>query len=502
MKDNNPHQFVAHGTAPFDVTARAKEEMLAQQFSPVFEPAVLKEVDDIKKANLTETSLLSTETAPRDLRNLLWSSIDNVESRDLDQIEYVERLDGGKTRIMVGIADVDAFVPKDSAIDKHAFQNTTSVYTGVATFPMLPDALSFDLTSLLPDVDRLTMVIDLTVDSTGVVVSSEVYAAVTRNHAKLDYISIGNWLEQKTPVPDKVAAVDGLTEQLLLQNEIKEKIKTLRLNQGSLQLQTPEAATVAVNGIIMGLEIVEDNPARELIENFMIAANIAVSHFLTDKKFPSLRRIVREPQRWDELVKLAKSFGFALSSSQDAKSLAAFLIERKQADPVRFPDLSLTVVKLLGRGEYVVEIPGQPDIGHFALAVHDYTHATAPNRRFTDLVTQRLLKAAIAGKPSPYSLDELEAVAKQCTEMESASNKVERTMRKISAAVLLSKHIGDTYDAIVTGVKGAEVFVRLFRPPAEGMVVQNGAGCHVGDKIKVKLLATEVEKAFVDFAKV
>jgi VacB/RNase II family 3'-5' exoribonuclease len=501
MKDN-PYQFVAHGTAPFDVTARAKVEMLAQQFSPVFEPTVLKEVADIRNANLTESSLISTETAPRDLRNLLWSSIDNVESRDLDQIEYVERLDGDKVRLMVGIADVDAFVPKGSAIDKHAFQNTTSVYTGVVTFPMLPDALSFDLTSLLPDQDRLTMVIDLVIDGTGLVVSSEVYAAVTRNHAKLDYISVGNWLEQNGPAPENIAAINGLTEQLLLQNEIKEKIKDLRLKQGSLQLQTPEAATVAVNGIITGLELVEDNPARDLIENFMIAANIAVSHFLTEKKFASLRRIVREPQRWDELVKLAKSLGFALAASPDAKSLAAFLIQRKKADPVRFPDLSLTVVKLLGRGEYVVEVPGQPDIGHFALAVHDYTHATAPNRRFTDLVTQRLLKAAIAGKPSPYSLDELEAVAKQCTEMESASNKVERTMRKISAAVLLSKHIGETYDAIVTGVKGAEVFVRLFRPPAEGMVVKKGSGCHIGDKIKVKLLSTEAEKAFVDFARV
>lgn len=502
MKNNNQHQFSAHNSAQFDVTARAKQEMIGQKFSPDFETSVVEQVEGIKRANLTEASLLAKETAPRDLRNLLWSSIDNVESRDLDQIEYVESLDGGNTRIMVGIADVDAFVPKDTPIDKHAFQNTTSVYTGVATFPMLPDDLSFDLTSLLPDQDRLTIVIDLVIDSKGAVIKREVYSAVTRNHAKLDYISIGNWLEQQGPAPDKVASVKGLTEQLLLQNATKDKIKDLRLQQGSLQLQTPEAATVAVNGIITGLELVEDNPARDLIENFMIAANIAVSQFLTDREFASLRRIVREPQRWDELVSVAKSFGFALSPTPDAKSLAAFLIERKKADPDRFPDLSLTVVKLLGRGEYVVEIPGQPDVGHFALAVHDYTHATAPNRRYTDLVTQRLLKAAIAGKQSPYTIEELEAVAKQCTEMETASNKVERTMRKISAAVLLSKHIGEVYDAIVTGVKGNEVFVRLFKPPAEGMIVRNGAGCRVGNKIKVKLVSTEIEKAFLDFAKV
>ena len=499
MKEKDQHQPLTNASAPFDVTARAKVEMLAQQFSPVFEPAVLKEVDEIEKTRLPENS---DNTSPRDLRNLLWSSIDNVESRDLDQIEYVERLDGDKVRIMVGIADVDAFVQKGSAIDKHAFQNTTSVYTGVATFSMLPDALSFDLTSLLPEQDRLTMVVDLVIDSAGHTLSSDIYSAVTRNHAKLDYISVGNWLEQKGPAPENISAVNNLTEQLLLQDDTKSKIKNLRLKQGSLQLRTPEAETVAVNGTIVGLELVEDNPARDLIENFMIAANIAVSHFLADKKFASLRRVVREPQRWDELVALAKTYTFKLASEPDAKSLAAFLIERKQADPFRFPDLSLTVVKLLGRGEYVVEVPGQSDIGHFALAVHDYTHATAPNRRYTDLVTQRLLKAAINGKPSPYSLDELEAVAKQCSDMETASNKVERTMRKISAAVLLSKHIGETYDAIVTGVKGAEVFVRLFRPPAEGMVVKNGSRCHVGDRIKVKLISTEIEKAYVDFARV
>jgi len=502
MTERDQHHHKVPAPAHFDVTARAKVEMLAQQFSPFFEAAVLKEVEDIGKAHLSGLSQLAFQNTAKDLRNLLWSSIDNVESRDLDQIEYVERLDGGKIRILVGIADVDAFVPKDSAIDKHAFQNTTSVYTGVVTFPMLPDALSFDLTSLLPDQDRLTMVVDLVIDSTGLVVSREIYPAITRNHAKLDYISVGNWLEQKGPVPEQISAVNNLTEQLLLQDEVKSKIKALRLKQGSLQLQTPEATTVAVDGQIVGLELVEDNPARDLIENFMIAANIAVSHYLADQKFASLRRVVREPERWEELVKLAETYLFDLAAAPDAKSLAAFLIERKKADPFRFPDLSLAVVKLLGRGEYVVEVPGQVDIGHFALAVHDYTHATAPNRRYTDLVTQRLIKAAISGKPSPYSLDELEAVAKQCTEMESASNKVERTMRKISAALLLSKHIGETYDAIVSGVKGKDVFVRLFRPAAEGKVVRNSSGCHVGDRIKVKLLSTDVENAFVDFARV
>ena len=506
MKDNTSHRDASTSNFSVDLVARAKAEMTEQNFLTDFEPDVLQEVQNSAQAQAKSALAAPLQTpskvSSKDLTNLLWSSIDNVESKDLDQIEYAERMENGQIRVMVGIADVDTFVPKGSLTDKHAAQNATSVYTGVAVFPMLPDALSFDLTSLLDDKQRLSIVVDMVIDSTGAVVESAVYEALTENHAKLDYAMVGKWLEQGGAAPTKIADVAGLSEQLLLQDEAKERIKNLRLKQGALQLQTNEASTITSHGQVVGLELIEDNKARELIENFMIVANVAVSQFLERSGFASLRRVVQTPQHWDKIIQIAKSLDFDLSPMPDAKSLASFLSVRRTADPDRFPDLSLTIVKLLGRGEYVVEIPGQKDIGHFALAVQDYTHATAPNRRYADLVTQRLIKAAIAKKPNPYSLDELSEVAKQCTQMESAANRIERTMRKISAAALLSKHIGTVYDAIVTGIKGTDVFVRLFKPPAEGMIVENGQDVHVGDKVEVKLLSTNVQKAFVDFARV
>jgi VacB/RNase II family 3'-5' exoribonuclease len=391
-----------------DLPGRARIEMLKSGFKPTFEPEAVAQAAKLSDS----TADRSPGKAPlQDLRNLLWSSIDNVESQDLDQIEYAESLPGGEARILIGIADVSAYVPKGSPIDAHAAANTTSVYTGFVNFPMLPDRLSYDLTSLLPDQDRKAIVIELVIDKKGEVVKSDCYPALVRNHAKLDYVSIGKWLDdvegnvpggdgkkavqQKPVVPPKVAAVPGLTEQLLLQNELKEMLHTLRDENGSLTLHTPEATTVARDGQVLDLELVETNPARELIENFMIAANIATSHFLESKKQPSIRRIVKSPERWPRIVEVAAEYGDTLPNAPDARALAQFLIDRRRADPLRFPDLSLTIVKLLGRGEYIVEVPGQKDEGHFALAVNDYTHATAPNRRYTDLVTQRLVKAVL-----------------------------------------------------------------------------------------------------------
>ncbi len=487
----------ANGFQHIDLRARAHLEMLQNGFAPDFEPAVVREVEAVQNSPLDQAS-----SPGKDLRSLLWSSIDNVDSRDLDQIEYAERLPDQSIQLMIGIADVDTYAPKGSPIDRHAFENTTSVYTGVETFPMLPDALSFDATSLLQDEDRRALVIALILNESGSVIKSDVYPALVRNKAKLDYKMVGEWLENGALPPDRIEAVPKLAEQLLLQSEIKETIKNLRQKQGSLHLQTNEASTIAENGQVIDLELIEENPARDLIENFMIAANIAVSQFLEKKGFASLRRVVRTPEKWPQIVEVARSFGEDLPPAADAKALASFLIKRRDADPVSFPDLSLTIVKLLGRGEYIVEVPGQADLGHFALAVHDYTHATAPNRRYADLVTQRLLKAVMDNQSSPYTVDELNAVALQCTQREDAANKVERTMRKVAAAVLLSKHIGEIFDGIVTGAKNEATYVRLFKPPAEGRIVQGERGLKVGDKVKVRLVSTNPEQAYIDFAKV
>jgi exoribonuclease-2 len=478
-----------------DLKARARLEMVEAGFTPEFEKPVVAEIKQLESE-----PPIAKPGSQRDLRSLLWSSIDNPESKDLDQLEYVERQPDGKARVMVAIADVDSFVPRGSACDQHAFHNTTSVYTGVATFPMLIDDLSFNLTSLIQDVDRSAIVIDLMIDQKGTLVSQNVYLALVRNRAKLDYPSIGLWFEKGGNPPDKVAAVQGLKEQLLLQNQVKEQIRTLRREQGSLHLQTTEAQTVAEDGKILDIEEIEENQARDLIENFMVSANIGISHFLDSKKIPSLRRVVKTPERWPKIVEVAASYGVELPAKPDAKSLSWFLLDRKDADPLRFPDLSLTIVKLLGRGEYTVEIPGQADAGHFALAVHDYTHATAPNRRYVDLATQRLVKSVLAGEKTPYTLEELNSVANQCTEREHAAKKVERIMRKVAAAVFLSKHIGESFEAIVTGVNEDGTYARLLKPPAEGKIVKGDRGLEVGDKVQLKLLTADPEQAFIDFA--
>ena len=434
------------------------------------------------------------------MRSLLWSSIDNDSSRDLDQIEFVEMLPDGNTRLLVGIADVDLLVPKDSATDKHAGSETTSVYTGVATYPMLPNELSTDTTSLVNAQDRAGIVVELRIEpKSGEVVCHDVYCGLLRNHAKLAYNSVGAWLEGRAAIPQAAAIVPGMEAQLRLQNETAKKLKEIRKKNGALTFESGEARVLVENGEVTGLTVDRQNAAEDIIENFMVAANVAMAKHLKENKSLSIRRVVKTPKRWDRIQTLASGYGVKLPATPDPRALSDFLDQRLAADPEHFQDLSLSVVKLMGPGEYIVEAPGQEHEGHFGLAVNDYTHSTAPNRRYSDLVTQRLLKATAAGKACPYSQGELSDIAKRCTEREDAARKVERLMRKVVAASLLSKRIGELFDGIITGASPKGTFVRLLKFPAEGMVVRGGQGVDVGDKVKVKLAGVDVDRGFVDF---
>lgn len=482
-------------TAPFDLKARAHQAMLDAGFHPDFSPDIFNEI----KA--------AAQTAPpnngpiRDLRSLLWSSIDNDSSRDLDQVEYAEKLPDGSTRLLIGIADVDSSVPKNSATDRHAASETTSVYTGVATFPMLPEALSTDLTSLRDAQDRLSVVIELQVLDSGEVKSHDVYRAWLHNYAKLAYNSVGAWLEGRGPVPAAIAAVPGMEAQIQLQLETSRHLRALRKQQGALTFGTIEAAPLVQNGEVKDLTVNGHTVANDIIESFMVAANVAIAQFLREKGCAALRRVVRTPKRWDGIQIIAAKFGVTLPATPDPRALADFLAQRQAADPLHFPDLSLSVVKLLGPGEYIVETPGAEHEGHFGLAVQDYTHSTAPNRRFADLVTQRLLKAIANRRPAPYSETELTAIATHCTERENAARKVERLMRKVAAACILNQHIGEVFDAIVTGAAPKGTYVRLLKKPAEGRVIRGMQGLNVGDKVQVKLVSVNIDQGFIDFEK-
>ncbi len=437
----------------------------------------------------------------RDLRDLLWSSIDNAESRDLDQIELAEALPDGGIRVRVAIADVDALVPKGSALDRHAEVNATSVYTGIAMYPMLPEQLCADLTSLVQGADRPVVVIELALAPDGTVRSHAIYRALATNKAKLAYDSVGAWLEGRGPVPPLVAATPGLQEQLWLQDRAASLLKTLRQNAGALEFETIEPTTTGKDGKVQAITVARKNRAKNLIEDFMIAANVAIARFLAERNRSAIRRVVHVPKRWNRIVDIAATFGATLPTAPDAKALATFLAARRAADPLRFPDLSLSIVKLLGPGEYVLDRPGpSDDQGHFGLAANDYSHATAPNRRYADLVTQRLVKAAVDDAPAPYTDDELAAIATHCTERENAANRVERITRKAAAALLLHDRIGNTFDAIVTGVNEDGTYVRLLSPPAEGRVVRGEEGMDVGERVTVRLIDTDARRGFIDFA--
>jgi exoribonuclease-2 len=486
-----------HRPAP-DIRAVAREAVVEAGFEPDFPPEAEAEVEADERAG----ERAAPGPSVRDMRDLLWSSIDNRESRDLDQIEYAERAPGGGYRVLVGIADVDAFVPAGSAVDRHAAVNTVSVYTPAVIFPMLPEQLSTGLTSLLEGEDRLAVVMDLNVTADGDITSKDVYRAVVRNKAKMDYDSAGAWLEGRGPAPRPVTSLPGLEEQLHLQDEIARALRELRLKHGALELDTPEAVPVVEGGRVVAMNVRQHNRAQDIIESLMIAANTSMAEYLEGRGVPSLRRVVRAPERWPLIVKTAEGFGEHLPEEPDPRALAEFMARRRAADPASYPELSLSILKMLGPGEYLVEAPGLNQEGHFGLAVHDYTHSTAPNRRYPDLVTQRCLKSAAASAPAPYAREELEATAEHCNRMASAARKVERQLRKVAAAVLLSARVGETFDAVVTGVKDRGTFARLLKPPADGRVVRGEEGLDVGDHIRVRLLSTDPERGFLDFARV
>ena len=465
--------------------------MIERGFEPDFPADAIRQVAALSGP--------AADGAVRDLRALAWASIDNDDSRDLDQLTVAEELPGGAVRVLVAIAEVDSTVGKGSPVDRHARRNTTSVYTAARIFPMLPEKLSTDLTSLAAHEERLAVIIEFVVNDAGSIGSSDVYRARVRNQAKLAYGSVGAWLAGEGPMPPAMAAAQGVDVQIRLQDRVAQTLAQRRHEHGALDLEVLEPRAVMSDGEVVDLRQQQRNRATQLIEDFMIAANGVTARYLQAKGFPTLRRVVRSPERWDRLRSFAAGFGDALPGTPDAKALADFLVRRRTADRLRFPDLSLSVVKLLGRGEYVVQLPGGPAAGHFGLAVSDYVHSTAPNRRFPDLVTQRLVKAALNGGRSPYDDDELAALATHCTEQEDAANRVERQVRKSAAALLLRSRIGEPFDAIVTGASEKGTWVRVLQPPVEGKLVHGHDGLDVGDRVGVRLVSVNVERGFIDF---
>jgi VacB/RNase II family 3'-5' exoribonuclease len=472
----------------------AGQEMQREGFETAFPAPVLAEVENLQNPAETGAGI-------QDLRKLLWSSIDDASSRDLDQVEYVETLEDNRVRLLVGIADVDAFVPKGSATDRFAAKNTVSIYAGSRVFPMLPEQLSTNLTSLVQDEDRLAMITEIVLDAAGSIEGSTVFRAVVRNYAKLSYESVGAWLDENAPVPNAVARIEGMEAQIRLQRETAGHLRKLRQQNGALEFETIESRPVVENEQITGLTGERPNSARDIIENFMVTANVVMAEFLENRNVASLRRVVKSPERWNRIVEVASGFGEHLPAEPDSHALAQFLNRRRAADPEHFPDLSLSVIKLLGAGEYVVQEAGQDAGGHFGLAVADYTHSTAPNRRYTDLVIQRLVKATLEGRPSPYSVDDLTQIADHCNERASAARKLERQMRKSIAASVMAPRIGESFSAIVTGVTPRGTFARILNPPVDGRILHGEQSLEVGQKIRVRLINTNPRLGFIDFAR-
>jgi ribonuclease R len=502
----------------------ARRAMLERGLLPDFSAAALAELDTLRSlaagagrstgaeptageaaAGEAATGKAATSRAaagdpPADLRELLWSSIDNDDSLDLDQLTVVEALQGDRVKILVAIADVDSLVGKASAIDEHAGHNTTSVYTAAEIFPMLPEAISTGLTSLNQGEDRLSVVVEMVANTDGSLLDSAVYRARVRSKAKLAYNSVAAWLDGIAPEPEAITAVEGLAENLRLQDKVAQGLKAFRQAHGALTLETVHALPVFAGETISDLRSEGKNRAKDIITGFMLAANGVTARWLSARQSPSIRRVVRTPERWDRIVQLAAERGSTLPAGPDPRALEEFLTAAKAADPLHFPDLSLAVVKLLGAGEYTAEAPGDPAPGHFGLAVKDYGHSTAPNRRYTDLVTQRLLKAALEGQAPPYSREELDVIAARCTEKENAANKVERQVNKSAAALFLRSRIGEEFDAVVTGAGPKGTWVRLLSPPVDGKLAEGLAGVDVGDRVRVRLISVDIERGFIDFA--
>jgi VacB/RNase II family 3'-5' exoribonuclease len=479
----------------YNLTQLARQAMIARGLQPDYPAAVIRQLNEI-------TSPAKPYDGLHDFRAMLWSSIDNDDSRDLDQLTAAYEEAEGHISLWVAIADVDALVTKDSSIDLHAQVNTTTVYTPSIIFPMLPEKLSTNLTSLNELQDRVAIVVKIRINQQGDIQDSSLHTAVVHNHAKLSYQSVGAWLEGKGPMPEKIASRPCLGENLRLQNQAAQILKKKRAAMGALTLETPDAQPIFKGQRIVGMEPAVTNLAHQLIEHFMISANSVIARYLRDAKIPSIRRIVRVPKYWDRLVDVAKKAGEKLPEVPDSKALDSFLVKMRQRDPQAFADLSLTVVKLLGSGEYIVESPGDTPVGHFGLALVDYTHSTAPNRRYPDIITQRQIKALLNGTESPYGLPELQWLAPHCTQQEDAATKVERQLRKSAEALLLSSRLGESFEGIVTGAALKGTWVRVFKPAAEGRVVHGMEHLVVGDRIRIKLLSVDVAKGFIDFAKI
>jgi exoribonuclease-2 len=485
-----------HRLHPYDIDLKtiAWHAMEKYGFEPRFPPQVMDEVNAMQ-----ERTFVDIPKDTRDLRTLLWSSIDNHDSQDLDQLEYCERMPDGTIRVQVAIADVDSYVQQQSPTDEYASHNGTSVYTGVITFPMLPDRLSHGITSLLQGKDRLAVIIEFLVQHDGSFSPGEVHRALVRNKAKLVYEDVGEWLEGTGPIPKGIQEVPGLEEQLHLQNDAAQLLRKYRRDQGALEFETVEPEVVIENGEVKGLVALTPNPARALIEEFMVAANGTMVARLDAAGVPMIQRVVKTPRNWPGIILTAATLGETLPENPDAKALAKFLMKEKAADPIHFPDLSLAVIKLMGPGEYMMLEPGATPAGHFALAVIDYTHATAPNRRYVDIINQRQAKAILMGNPGPYSSNDLSVRAMWLTDREKASKKVKRFMRKSVAAMLLEDSIGKAFDALVTGAADKGTYVRLLVPPAEGRVVKGERNLRVGQKVRVRLLKTDPYNGYIDF---
>lgn len=478
----------------FDLAAIARQEMLRHGFQPDFPLDVQRQVDEIQRRAAPVGA-----TAFQDLRALLWSSIDNSSSKDLDQIEFAETVDGG-IRLLIAIADVDADVSIGTAIDNHARAEGTSVYGPGFVFPMLPDELSTGRTSLLPGEDRIAVVIEMVVQTGGDLGDTRVYPALVRNQCQLVYGRVGAWLEGQASSPADGASIE-LQGQLRLQEQAALTLREQRHRLGALPFDRTEAVPIVEDGQIRAIEARRKNPATDLIEDLMIAANEAMARSLGQSEFPAIRRVVRSPERWPRIVQLAAAHGTTLPETASAPALARFLSEQKNKDPDGYADLSLSVLKLMGPGEYVVVPPNATNPGHFGLASHDYTHSTAPNRRYADLVTQRLIKASLSAQASPYEVQSLQEIARTCTEREDAARKVERTLQKCAAAYALRTRVGQTFRGVVTGVTPNGTFARVVNPPVEGRIVQGEKGLDVGDHVRLKLLRTDPSRGYIDFAK-
>lgn len=492
--DNHHHRSILQGIA--------HRAMLERGLLPDFSSGVLSELEHLQAPEFKEHQTGNGPEGIRDLRKLLWVSIDNDDSRDLDQLTTAQEMTPELTKIRVAIADVDTAIKKGSLIDQHARHNTTSVYTAAEIFPMLPEKVSTDITSLNLNQDRLAIVVEMDVSVDGSVKSSNIYRAWVHNYAKLAYNRVAVWLEDNGTVPEDISAVAGLAKNLQLQDKAAQSMQDYRFEQGALHLETIQARPVFSGEQIQALERDEKNRAKEIIEVFMIAVNGVTARYLSDMKFPSIRRVVRTPKRWDRIIKIAANHHYQLPDTPDSKALENFLTKQKSADPLRFPDLSLAVIKLLGSGEYMAELPDGNFMGHFGLSVKDYGHSTAPNRRYPDLVTQRLLKAALEGKPVPYRIEELDELAAHCTKKEDDATKVERQVGKSAAAILLETRIGEKFESIVTGASGKGTWVRLLDIPVEGKLVKGFNGVDVGDQIRVELIQINVEMGFIDFQRI